>query len=197
MEREPFRRAWSVRAVPPSSVGLLADLILLELLVQIAARRADHFRRLRDVPAVLAQLADEEHALGVLLELAQGARLRRVAVTGLFRRGRSAAAGPGTWRADGFRQVSEVDRVAAGHDDHPLDGVAQLADVAAPAVAGQRVERRLRDPLRPHVVVAAEGVHVVADQRRDVLGPLAQRRGGERDYREAGGAVPWGGATPH
>ena len=58
----------------PLSVGFLRDLVLLELLVQIAARRVDHLGGLRDVPAVLAQLADQERALGVLLELAQRAR---------------------------------------------------------------------------------------------------------------------------
>jgi hypothetical protein len=70
------------RPVQPSclSIRLLRDLILLELLVQIAARRADHLGRLRDVPPVLAQLAHQEIALGVLLELPQRPRLRRLAV---------------------------------------------------------------------------------------------------------------------
>src|SRR5262249_10717677 len=54
-----------------SSIGFLGDLILLQLLVQIAAWRVDRLRRLRDVPAVLAQLLDEIRALGVVLELAQ------------------------------------------------------------------------------------------------------------------------------
>src|SRR5713226_7169467 len=80
MEREPFRRALPVR--------VLADLVLLQLLVQIAARRADHFGRLRDVPAVLAQLADEEHPLRVFLELPQRAHFRRIVVAGRLRRDR-------------------------------------------------------------------------------------------------------------
>src|SRR5437879_8232735 len=63
-------------------VRLLTDLVLLQLLVQVAAGRADHFRSLRDVPAVFAELADQKHALGVLLELAQRPQLRRVAVEG-------------------------------------------------------------------------------------------------------------------
>ena len=55
------------------AIHLLRDSVLLQLLVQIAARRADHFRRLRDVPVVLAEFADEERPLGGLLELAQRA----------------------------------------------------------------------------------------------------------------------------
>jgi hypothetical protein len=51
----------------------LRDAVLLELLVEVAAGRADHLGGLRDVPVVLAQLLDEERALGRLLELAQRA----------------------------------------------------------------------------------------------------------------------------
>src|SRR5262249_3639293 len=52
-----------------SVVVILTDPVLFELLVQIAARRADDFGRLRDVPAVLAQLVDEECPFGGFLEL--------------------------------------------------------------------------------------------------------------------------------
>jgi hypothetical protein len=60
------------------AIGLLGDLILLEFLVQIAARRVDGLRGLRDVPAILAQLADEEGAFGVVFELAQRPGLRSI-----------------------------------------------------------------------------------------------------------------------
>src|SRR5215470_19859685 len=53
------------------TVGFLGDLILLEFLIEIAAGRIDDFSGLRDVPAILAQLADEKRTLGVVLELAQ------------------------------------------------------------------------------------------------------------------------------
>src|SRR5207344_1026124 len=53
------------------SVRFLRDLVLFQLLVQVAAGRVDDFGGLRDVPAALAQLGDEERALGVVLELAQ------------------------------------------------------------------------------------------------------------------------------
>ena len=55
------------------SVRFLRDPVLFQFLVQIAARGADHFRGLRDVPAVLPELADQEGPLGRLLELAQRA----------------------------------------------------------------------------------------------------------------------------
>src|SRR5207237_6227811 len=118
--------------VPGLSVGLLADLILLEFLVQIAARRADHLGGLRDVPPVLAELADQEHPFGVLFELSQRPRLPSLAVARLLRRGKPAAPGrrPRGWRPDGLGQVGDVDGVAGGHDDHPLDRVPQLTDVA-------------------------------------------------------------------
>jgi hypothetical protein len=61
-----------------SAVGFLRNLVLLEFLVEIAARRVDHFGGLRDVPAVLAQLADEEGPLGVVLELPQRSRSRSI-----------------------------------------------------------------------------------------------------------------------
>ena len=57
------------------TVGFLGDLVLLEFLIEIAAGRIDDFSGLRDVPAILAQLADEKRTLGVVLELAQGSRL--------------------------------------------------------------------------------------------------------------------------
>src|SRR5262249_60270524 len=69
--RRPIVHAWLTPRAPPVRalpVRLLRDLILLQLLVQVAARRADDFGRLRDVPAVLAQRADEDHALLALLQ---------------------------------------------------------------------------------------------------------------------------------
>src|SRR5690348_5045752 len=53
-------------APPALAVSLLRDLVLLEFLVQIAARRVDDLRGFRDVPAVLAQLRDEERAFRVV-----------------------------------------------------------------------------------------------------------------------------------
>ena len=54
-----------------------------------------------------------------------------------------------------------------GHDDQPLDGVPQLADVSLPARLLHVLERRRREPLRTAVVLAAEEVGEVPDQRRE------------------------------
>src|SRR5262249_43862085 len=104
------------------SIGLLADSVLLEFLVEIAARRPDDFRRLRDVPVVLTELADEKRPLGRLLELAQRARALLFAVAG----------GGARLDADDVAQVVGVDRVAGRHDDQTLGGVLETAAVALP-----------------------------------------------------------------
>src|SRR5919197_5866224 len=54
-----------------SAVLFLADPVLLEFFVEVGTRCADGRRRGRDVPLALAQLLDEEGALGRLLEVAQ------------------------------------------------------------------------------------------------------------------------------
>ena len=88
-------------------------------------------------------------------------------------------------KPDDVAQVVDVDDLGRRHDDQPLDGVLQLADVALPARALQVLERRRREALRPPVVVAAEQVGEVLDQRRDVLAAIAQRRHADRDHAEA------------
>src|SRR3954470_18954365 len=52
----------------PLAVDFLLDAVLFELLVQVAARRVDHFRRFRDVPVVLAQLLHQIRAFRGVLE---------------------------------------------------------------------------------------------------------------------------------
>ena len=63
---------------PVTRLGVLLprDLVVLDLLVQVGARRVDHFRRPADVPAVLAQFRNEELALGVFLELRKRGELQ-------------------------------------------------------------------------------------------------------------------------
>src|SRR5437588_8520916 len=53
---------------PSLAVSLLRNLILLEFLIEITARRVDDLGRLRNVPAVLTELLDEICALGHVLE---------------------------------------------------------------------------------------------------------------------------------
>ena len=96
-------------------------------------------------------------------------------------------------RPHGLGQVGDVDRLRRRHDDQPLDGVPQLADVPLPPVrAGAGPSRRGVKRLGLQVVVAAEQVREVPDQRRDVLGPLAQRRHVRSGSRSAGRRGPRG-----
>src|SRR3954447_24104739 len=74
-------RKWPRRRAPLSSSianrirwsrltnGLLpVNVVLVELLVEVAARSVDRLGRLGDVPVVLLQLVEEEHALGQIAE---------------------------------------------------------------------------------------------------------------------------------
>jgi hypothetical protein len=54
------------------TVHFLLDAVLFELLVEVATRRVDYVRGLRDVPAILAKLLHQERAFSRVLELAQG-----------------------------------------------------------------------------------------------------------------------------
>ena len=101
-------------------------------------------------------------------------------VAGLRRRGRRPPAAIRTLSG----RSRHVDGVAAGHDDHALDRVPQLADVALPAIPLQRLERGRRDALRPLVVLAAEMLHEVPHEQRDVFGTFAQRRHVDRNHGE-------------
>src|SRR5438270_7308688 len=77
---------------------------------------------------------------------------------------------------DDVAEVIDVDRVARRHDEQPLDGIAQLAHVPLPARLLKELERRRRESLRPPVVLAAEQIGEVADERWDVFTAIAQRR---------------------
>ena len=78
-------------------------------------------------------------------------------------------------------QVRGRDRLAGHHDHQALDDVAQLADVARPAIALKAGRRARIEPLRPTAVFARELGHEMLGQQRDVAWPVAQRRHGDRD----------------
>ena len=77
------------------------------------------------------------------------------------------------FHAETRRDVAGVDGVARNHDQQPLHGIAQLADVAAPRDLLERAHRRGREGSRLVVVFVAEAGREVDDQRLDVLAPLA------------------------
>src|SRR5688500_6552302 len=102
------------------AASLALDVVLLDLLVEIRARRIDRFSGLRDVPSVFAQFRENERLLRFVLEL-----LERV---------EAHAAGDDVGRRteELSRQIGDVDRIRGHHDDQPLDEIADLADVPAP-----------------------------------------------------------------
>src|SRR6185369_14588559 len=53
------------------------DVVLLDLLVEVRPRRVDRLRGLRDVPAMLAQLGEDERLLCLVLELLQRVQAHR------------------------------------------------------------------------------------------------------------------------
>ena len=72
--------------------------------------------------------------------------------------------------------------VGPAREDHgALDQVLQLADVARPVVARQRLHRLGRDRLDRLLHPPRELLREVAHQHRDVLAPLAQRRHVDRE----------------
>src|SRR5258708_5960253 len=157
-----------------SPIPVLRDGVLLELLVEVAARRTDDFGGLRNVPGVLPELLDEKLALGGLLELAQGPG-GEVTVAG-FRCDDRRGLDP-----DDVAEVVGVDRVARRHDEQALDSVSQLAHVPLPARLLHQLERRRGKALRPPVAFPAEEIDEMTHQRRDVLAAIAQRRHADRD----------------
>src|SRR5574341_1469573 len=67
MGRNPLLTVSPIRHHPRSSFAF--DVVLLDLLVEIRARRVDGLRGARDVPAVLAELGQDERLLRFVLEL--------------------------------------------------------------------------------------------------------------------------------
>src|SRR5947209_2866853 len=98
----------------PLAVLLLADAVVLELLVQVGARGADGGGGSGDVPAALAQLLDQEGALGGFLEVLERARG--------FGGGSATGATVGG-AAQHVGQVLGADLVLRDHDKHSLDRV--------------------------------------------------------------------------
>ena len=92
-----------------------------------------------------------------------------LAPLGVARAGRRRRARRSLVRLQRLGQIGRVDRLALGHDDEPLDRVAQLADVAAPSIALEDVHRRGRDLLGPAVVLAAQLVQEMLHEQRNVF----------------------------
>ncbi len=106
----------------------MADLVLLELLVEVASGGADNLSGLRDVPTVVAEFLHEKGALARFFELFERTRF---GLRGLLFLGES----------DAVRKIGDVNVIARRHDEDALDGITKLADVPSPAVLDQSLHR--------------------------------------------------------
>src|SRR5215510_7174221 len=159
------------------AVDFLFDSVLFELLVQIAAGRVDDLGGLRDVPGILAQLLHEIRPLGGVFERSKRCRACRLSVSAL--RCRCRLDGWGSIRvavAHIGRQIIGAYDIGWRHDHQPLDGVAQFANVASPAIALQCLERGRVEAFRLEVVLFRRPLREMLYESRDVLAPLAERR---------------------
>ena len=153
--------------LPTGGTTRAGDAELLHLPLQGGPLHAQAGRgpvRAAQHPAGLAQDAEDVLPLGVGQRDRRGGRRRRPAT----------AAG---------LQVAERDlqRRARREDDRALDDVLQLADVARPGVAHQGVHDRGRDGLDLPAHPPGEPLGEMADQQRDVVAALAQRRQHDRE----------------
>src|SRR5580698_7664385 len=71
------------------------------------------------------------------------------------------------------------------HDDDALDYVAQLAHVARPGVAHERIDGIIGDFARTAAIGGGEFLQKMAGEERNIFFALAQRRDHEGDYVEA------------
>ncbi len=87
----------------------------------------------------------------------------------------SGVSGRGTFAADDLRGKIRRHDQGLGRENHgPLDGVAQLADVARPGVVANRLPHRLAEAGNVLAVLPREEVQQVFGQGQDVGRPLPQ-----------------------
>src|SRR5581483_2496130 len=73
-------------------------------------------------------------------------------------------------------EVADVDHRALGKDEEPLDEVLELADVPRPAIAQEGFHGLGRERLLRHPHLARLRLREVADEEREVVASLAERR---------------------
>src|SRR5260370_26096727 len=112
-----------------SAVLFLANLVLLELLVQVGPRGADGGGGGRYIPFALAQFLDQEGSLRRLLEISERGRC--------VCRGRTAVRRTTQY----LGQVLNPDFLALNHDEEALHRVLELPHVAPPSMPLQGPDR--------------------------------------------------------
>src|SRR5579871_3257444 len=81
------------------------------------------------------------------------------------------------WGSDAFEFAERDIQYRAFRDDHrPFDHILKFAYVTGPMVADQRLHCFGRDAVDHTIIPLAELLDEVADQQRDVISPLAERR---------------------
>src|SRR5688572_12691112 len=168
-----------------SSLALSAvDAEGAQLLVQVRALDAERLGGARDVPVELGEPDADELGLHLLAELAQALAGVATEVDRGLRAGAGARQAAGARAAEVRRQILLADHLV-GHDDEPLDDVAQLAHVAGPLVLLEPVEHRLVDGLVAEAVLVAALAHEGLDEEWDVVGAILEVRGVDRHDVEA------------
>src|SRR5262245_49242856 len=183
MTRESWERWMSVVVMTTnsvSSVTAIASLLLTpsrisrpvsaELVVERLQADAQDLGGLRLVVAVELERPEDDRPFDVV-EL--GAERERDGLA----RGLAVAVHPGGT----VRQIAAPDQLGLADDHRALDVVTQLAHVARPRVCDHGLQRRLVDGLDVLVVLGVELVDEGADQQRDVLPPLPERRDVQAD----------------
>ena len=207
--RSSAARSISIRSAsgrpPTSSVTTSRRSRCLEVArLDLEVRAA--LRRLLQAPAAALQeqslARDPEHPRGLLDAAVSSVRGRGGPGSARARRRRRAAAGragrasrarrarrrPGSCAARPGSPATAARasrRVRLGEGDDAPHFVGELADVARPRVEQQVFERFVAERDAALVLLVAELLQVVLEQRRNLLAPLAQRRQVERQDLEA------------
>src|SRR5713226_4209642 len=137
----------------------------------MAALEAQSRGRLRHVPAIFLQLAQNEFALvGAARFVQRGIRMLRAL---------------GHPAEQLWRQVVRLDACLRADDHQAFDQIAQFADVPRPGMAQQNVHRGVAEFARFLSVGGAELVQEMSRENGDVFLAVAQRRHEERNYIQA------------
>src|SRR5215467_14255799 len=129
-----------------SARRLPGQTVAFDLLVQIRPRHIQRPRRLRHVPIEGTELREQERALRGVLELLEGLALEQRPEPGLI----------GIALADEPLDVLAGDARPRRQNEQPLDGVAELANVAGPFEPGETLDGVGRYGARSHAFLARQ-----------------------------------------